>query len=48
MLQESLLVLDCLLVDSGLPTLDVMKYFMSCILALIGLLCSGCEGGEKW
>ncbi|XP_063432068.1 serine/threonine-protein kinase ATR-like [Mytilus trossulus] len=45
--KESLTVLDRLLIHSGLPTLDITKYFLSCVTALIELLCSGCEGGNK-
>ncbi|CAG2252528.1 ATR [Mytilus edulis] len=47
MKKESLTVLDRLLIHSGLPTLDITKYFLSCVTALIELLCSGCEGGNK-
>ncbi|XP_060075850.1 serine/threonine-protein kinase ATR-like, partial [Ylistrum balloti] len=36
-----------MLEHSGLPTLNVIDYFLSCSVAVLDLMCSGCKGGEK-
>lgn len=45
----SLFVISEMLRHTGLPTLKVIDYFLSCSVAVLDLMCSGCQGGEtKW
>ncbi|XP_021368561.1 serine/threonine-protein kinase atr-like, partial [Mizuhopecten yessoensis] len=43
----SFFVISETLRHTGLPMLSVIDYFLSCSVAVLDLMCSGCQGGEK-